>query len=150
MLHTTLVLLTYSWLNILQNKRNILHNTVLCKSNANDNRGISWYMSVYRRYLTRIYLKWYIEQYIVRAVVFFLGEISPPVSIILFPLCDISFLLHNISFLLCDISFLLSKISFQVIVLALWNTHTLLQKSFMIMTNPLRFKVSFLRWRVAS
>ena len=108
--------------------------TVLCKSNANDNRWIS-------RYITRIYLKQYIERYIVRAIVLFLDEKSFPVSNISFPLCDISFWLRNISFLLCDISFPLSEISFQFIVLALWNTctHTLLQKPFTIMTYPLHF-----------
>ena len=61
--------------------------TVLCKSNANDNRRI----------------KRYIERYIIRAIVLFLGKISFPASDISFPLCDISFQLCDISFPLCDI-----------------------------------------------
>ena len=76
-------------------------NTVLCKSNANDNRRISQIS----RYLTRFYLKRYIQRYIVRAIVLFLGEISFPLCDISFQLCDISFPLRDISFLLCDISF---------------------------------------------
>ena len=86
--------------------------TVLCKSNANDNRRI----------------KRYIERYIIRAIVLFLGKISFPASDISFPLCDISFQLHNILFLLWDISFWLKKISLKFIVTPLWNTHTLPQR----------------------
>ena len=100
-------------------------------------------ITIYQRYLTRFYLKQYIERYIVRAIVLFLGKISFPVNDISFPLCDITFPLH-------DKSFLLSEISFQFIVLALRNTRTLLQTSFTIMTIPLCYEVSSLRWQVAS
>ena len=62
--------------------------------------------------LTTIYLKRYIERYILRAIVLFLGDILFPVSIISFPLCDMSFLPRDISFLLCNISFPLSEIQY--------------------------------------